>query len=262
MTLAVDQAVNQAGASLRNASSKTQGTGNGKQLGKEDFLNLMMVQMANQDPLDPMDSDQMMQQMAALGTVEQLQGVNAQLGKVVSTQEGIARASAFSYLDKDVEIGTNTLDVREGNVPPASYSLEGPADKVYAHIINEEGEPIRVIKLESQQAGMHSFTWDGTDNDGDQVSNGIYQYRVVATTEDGESINVSQFKKGRVSSVSFENGQAMGVVNGEQIPLTKVKGVNEISGKRFDDALPLPIKKSIQPKQPILQPLKAGVKAP
>ena len=135
MTLAVDQAVKQASSSLRNASIKTQGTGNNKQLGKEDFLNLMMVQMANQDPLDPMDSEQMMQQMAALGTVEQLQNVNTQLAKMVTTQDGIARASAFSYLDKDVEVGVNTLEVSGGVVPPASYALEGPADKVFASLI-------------------------------------------------------------------------------------------------------------------------------
>ncbi len=263
MTLAVNQAINQAGTSLRNASSKTHGDGSdNKQLGKEDFLNLMMVQMANQDPMDPMDSDQMMQQMASLGTVEQLQNVNAQLKTMVNTQEGIARASAFSYLDKDVEIGTNTLEMREGSTPLASYSLDGAADKVFAHIISAEGEPVRVIKLDSQRAGLHNFTWDGADNDGDTVSNGTYHYRVTAKTEDGESINVKQFKKGRVASVSFENGQPIGVVNGERVSLDKVKGVNEVSEKRFDQALPLPIKQTIQPKEPIMQPLPVDVKKP
>ena len=263
MTLAVDQAVKQAGSSLRNASIKTQGTEeNNKQLGKEDFLNLMMVQMANQDPLDPMDSEQMMQQMAALGTVEQLQNVNSQLAKVVTTQDDIARASAFSYLDKDVEVGINTLEVSGGAVPPASYALEGPADKVFAHIINQEGEPIRLIKLESQPQGKHSFTWDGTDNDGDPVADGIYQYRVVATTEEGENIAVSQFKKGRVSSVSYENGRPMGIVNGEKTPLSRVHKVSEVSEKRFDHAAPLPIKKSIEPKQPILKPLPLDIEKP
>ena len=250
MTAEVQQAVNQAGASLRNTATKTHGGGNGdeKKLGKQDFLNLMMTQLANQDPLDPMDSEKMMQQMTSLGTVEQLQSVNAQLAKMAKVQEGIGRASAFAYIDKDVEVGTDTLKIKGGGTLPASYTLKGHADQVWVHIVNPEGEPVRVLKQDAQPQGTHSFTWDGTDNDGDTVPDGLYQYRVVANTEDGEKIGVDQFKKGRVSSVNFENGQAVALVNGEKVPLSKVKGVSQQSERLFDPALPFPIKKDLKPK--------------
>lgn len=254
MSLEVHNAVNQAGASLRNAASRTQGQSqDNKELGKQDFLNLMMTQMANQDPLDPMDSEKMMQQMAALGTVEQLQNVNAKLDNMVVGQNDIARATAFSYINKDVEVGSDTI-VYDGNeMSPASYSLDSNADKVSIYIISPEGEPVKIIKKEDQSIGSHSFVWNGTDNEGDPVAHGNYRYRIVATSEDGEKIGVNQFKKGRISSVSFENGRPTANINGEMVPLSKVKGVSNVTEQRFGNALPLPIKTSITPKAPALQ---------
>lgn len=264
MTGAVQQAINQAGTSLRSTATKTHGAGEGdeKKLGKQDFLNLMMTQLANQDPLDPMDSEKMMQQMTSLGTVEQLQGVNAQLGKMAKVQEGIGRASAFAYIDKDVEVGTDTLKVNGGGTLPASYTLKGHAEQVLVQIVNREGEPVRVLKQDSQPQGTHSFSWDGTDNDGDMVPDGLYQYRVVASTEDGERIEVDQFKKGRVSSVNFENGQAVALVNGEKVPLAKVKGVSQQSERQFDQAVPFPLKKDLKPKPLIFNPQPLNVNQP
>ncbi len=250
MSLAVHQAVNQAGASLRNAASKTTGQqgDESKQLGKSDFLNLMMTQMSNQDPLDPMKSEQMMQQMAALGTVEQLQNLNVKMDKMVSLQDEMSRSSAFAYLDKDVKIGTDSLQIREGITAPAAYSVSGNADKVFAHIISPEGEAIRKIDLGSQAKGSHSFIWDGKDSDGDVVSNGTYKYRIVASTEDGEKIDVNLFKAGRISGVDFEDGRPVATINGEKLPLSNIKGASNQSERRYDHAVPLPIKKTIQPR--------------
>lgn len=256
MSLAVHNAISQAGSSLRNAAVKTQGTDNNndKELGKQDFLNLMMTQMANQDPMDPMDSEKMMTQMAALGTVEQLQNVNKQLDTMVSGQHDIARASAFSYIDKDVEVGSNSLKLAGGKPAPASYSLDGNAERVQIHILTPEGDPVRVIKKEGLNQGSHSFNWDGTDNEGDMLPQGEYKYKVFASTGDGEKIGVNQFKKGRVSSVNFESGRPTLVVNGEDIPLHQIKGVNTETEKRFEHTTPLPIKTKVLPKGPILNP--------
>ena len=72
----INQAIHINKTGLRNASASN--SMGGKELGKQDFLNLLMTQMANQDPLDPMKSENMMQQLAAMGTVEQLQNLNNQ----------------------------------------------------------------------------------------------------------------------------------------------------------------------------------------
>ena len=94
----VNQAIQINKTGLRNASA-TNSMG-GKELGKQDFLNLLMTQMANQDPLDPMKSENMMQQLAAMGTVEQLQNLNNQTAQLMALQQDISRAStAVSYYE-------------------------------------------------------------------------------------------------------------------------------------------------------------------
>ena len=87
----VEQALQINATSLRNRAAKS--SNDGKELGKQDFLNLLMTQMANQDPMDPMDSQGMMQQLASLGTVEQLQNLNSQTAKMMEIQQHIARNS-------------------------------------------------------------------------------------------------------------------------------------------------------------------------
>ena len=69
----IEQALQVNASDLRNRAAKN--SNDGKELGKQDFLNLLMTQMANQDPMDPMDSEGMMKQLASLGTVEQLQNL-------------------------------------------------------------------------------------------------------------------------------------------------------------------------------------------
>ena len=119
-----------AATGLRNRAS-TNST-DGKELGKQDFLNLLMTQMANQDPLDPMDSAGMMQQLAAMGTVEQLQNLNNQTAKLMAIQQQIARATSGSLLDKDVEVGANEIPLKNGDSVPVAYKLEGSADRGHA----------------------------------------------------------------------------------------------------------------------------------
>ena len=77
----VQQAITTAKSTQQNMTAR--GTADNRELGKQDFLNLLMTQLANQDPTDPMKPEQMMQQMASLGTVEQLQNLNAQTRQVI-----------------------------------------------------------------------------------------------------------------------------------------------------------------------------------
>mgnify|MGYP001476470017 CR=1 FL=1 len=106
----VEQALQVNATSLRNQAAKS--SNNGKEMGKQDFLNLLMTQMANQDPLDPMNSEGMMQQLASLGTVEQLQNLNSQTAKMMEIQQHIARSTAGSLLGKDVEVGARDASSR------------------------------------------------------------------------------------------------------------------------------------------------------
>tara|TARA_Y100001970_G_C14203021_1_gene842288 strand:- start:59 stop:838 length:780 start_codon:yes stop_codon:yes gene_type:complete len=236
----IDQTIQVNATSLRNRAAKN--SNDGKELGKQDFLNLLMTQMANQDPLDPMDSEGMMRQLASLGTVEQLQNLNSQTAKMMEVQQHIARSTAGSLLGKDVEVGAREIPLRNGDTVPVSYKLEGTADRVMLLVQDSTGEMIREINLESRAKGTHEFSWDGRDNDGDIMPDGNYSYNVFARTDGGEEIGVTLTKSGQVSMVRFDGNNPMLKINGEWVQARDVIGLGNNSNLRYQNALPLPAK--------------------
>ena len=137
----VNQTINVAQTSQRQLA--TSNSKDGKELGKQDFLNLLMTQMSHQDPMDPMNTDSMMQQMASLGTVEQLQNLNAKTDSLLNYQEQLMRSGSAGFLGKDVEVQANEIQLMNGASAPISYELVGDADEVVLQIMNDVGDVVR-----------------------------------------------------------------------------------------------------------------------
>lgn len=234
----VEQALQVNASSLRNQAAKS--SNDGKEMGKQDFLNLLMTQMANQDPLDPMDSEGMMQQLASLGTVEQLQNLNSQTAKMMEIQQHIARSTAGSLLGKDVEVGAREIPLNNGDTIPVTYKLDGSAERVMLLVHDSTGQMIREINLESRAQGEHEFAWDGRDNDGDMMPNGNYSYNVFARTDGGEDVGVTLTKSGQVSMVRFEGSDPLLKINGEWVQAKEIVGMGNKSKLRYQSAAPLP----------------------
>ena len=241
----VQQAINTAKTTQLNMTAR--GTADNRELGKQDFLNLLMTQLANQDPTDPMKTEQMMQQMAALGTVEQLQNLNAQTRQVIGLQKQIARASASSLLGRDVEVGSTSLSM-QGSVPqPVSFKLQGDAEQVVVHVFDSNGDLVRRVDLKARGMGEHQFVWDGLDGDGDTMPDGNYRFDVVAKTADNGEVPVAISKTGTVAGVRFDSKQPMVQINGEWIIADKILGMSNLSERRFGQATPLPLKEDLLP---------------
>lgn len=243
----IEQALQVNASDLRNRAAKN--SNDGKELGKQDFLNLLMTQMANQDPMDPMDSEGMMKQLASLGTVEQLQNLNSQTAKMMEVQQHIARSTAGSMLGKDVEVGAREIPLKNGNTIPVNYKLDGSADRVMLLVHDSTGEMIREINLESRAKGSHEFAWDGRDNDGDLMPNGNYSYNVFARTDGGEEVGVTVTKSGQVSMISFEGNDPLLKVNGEWVQAKEIIGIGNQSSLRYQSAVPLPHKTELVPRK-------------
>ena len=249
----VEQSIQVNKTGLRNVAAKN--SQDGKQLGKQDFLNLLMTQMANQDPLDPMKSENMMQQLAAMGTVEQLQNLNEKTAQLMSVQQDISRASAGNLLGKDVEIGSQSLSLNNGQVLPVAYRLTGEADRVQLMVHDSSGEVVRQFKLDNLNQGSHEFQWDSRDADGDLLSDGIYHYNVFAKTDSGEDINVSYSKTGQVGMIRFDGSSPMVQINGEWLHGKDILGIDDRSVRRFGPAVPLPLRSELDSRKPAFEVL-------
>jgi flagellar basal-body rod modification protein FlgD len=205
--------------------------------------------MSHQDPMDPMNTDSMMQQMASLGTVEQLQNLNAKTDSLLNYQEQLMRAGSAGFLGKDVEVQANEIQLLNGTSAPVSYELVGEADEVIIQIINDSGDVVRQITKEARGQGHHNILWDGLDNEGDPLSDGIYSVNVVARTNEGARVDTSLSKSGQVQDIRFENGGAQIKVNNEWIPTGDIKGLGDKTDRRFAQSQPMPLHTELQLRQ-------------
>ncbi|MCG8508103.1 MAG: flagellar hook assembly protein FlgD [Rhodospirillales bacterium] len=190
------------------------------------FLNLLVTQLKNQDPLDPMDSSEFTSQLVQYASVEQQIYQNAHLEKLIGLEETAQVASMVDYLGTTIQANGNTFFLEDGKAK-FSYAMAENSKETLITIVDEDGETV-FTGPGSNDAGYHEFEWDGKDSDGIQLEDGIYGVKVTAVDAFKASIGVSQTVYGRVTGAGAENGDVV-LYLGDSIavPLDAVLSVNE-----------------------------------
>lgn len=170
------------------------------------FLTLLTAQLENQDPLNPMDNAQMTSQLAQLSTVEGINTMNANMQKLLDQLGGGGLTQAVAFIGKDVVVEGDQL-VLSDNGALGAVDLSAAANSVTLQITNEAGEVVRNLDLGALGSGYHEFAWDGLNNQGEVLTNGVYTFKATAMQSDG-SANVTQFVAARVNAVSLNAGTA------------------------------------------------------
>lgn len=224
------------------------------QLSKDDFLKLLMAQVTHQDPLNPMDSQGMMEQLTGMGSLEQLININDNLANLNSGQTDIVRANAYSYLNKDVTVRGGGVNVLQGQAPGLQYRIPREAGVVKVNIIDQQGEAVRSLDLGAQAPGHHTVDWDGKNSQGQKVPDGSYRYSVTAKGVDNEPLSVDLFRQAKVSGVRFENGTPKLKIGDEDITLSDVIEMSNRSERIFGDRLPATLRQDIRTRPPMTKP--------
>jgi len=163
------------------------------------FLTLLTTQLKNQDPLSPMDNAQMTSQLAQISTVDGIERLNTTLASLMAGQQSSETLQAAALVGRGVLVPGSTLSL-SGTGAVGGYNLDAAADKVVLNITDGNGLQVAQVDLGAQDAGTHSFTWDGTTATGEKAANGNYKISVKATTGES-SVSVSALQLGVVSSV-------------------------------------------------------------
>ena len=137
------------------------------------FLTLLVAQLKNQDPTNPMENNELTSQLAQISTVSGIEKLNTTLGSISGQIDNSQSLQASNLIGHGVMIpGTTVLagtGSEEGAVTtttPFGVELQQAADKVTATITDKNGAVVRTIDIGELTAGVHSFTWDGTLTDG------------------------------------------------------------------------------------------------
>lgn len=185
-------------ASLNPARGSAAGTGETSP--QDRFLKLLVTQLKNQDPLNPVDNAQMTSQLAQISTVDGIEKLNATMRMILEGSSENQAMQAAAMIGHSVLVPGSGLALGQGGAA-GGIELAGPADRVTVTIRDGSGLTVKTLELGGQSAGARGFTWDGSTDAGGTAAAGAYTVSVAAT-RGSESVSVSPLQWGTVSSVT------------------------------------------------------------
>lgn len=193
------------------------------QMGKDEFLKLLTYQLQHQDPMNPMDQGKMTGELAQFSQLEQLAALNKKFEEGNKTQGLQDKFYAASFVGKKVVTHGSSLDLKNSGDPgDVLFKLDGEAAKVMVRIHDEKNNIIGEIWKDGMSAGGHQVTWDGVSLDGTPAVKGKYRIQVKAWDQMGQEVGARTEATGVVSSVTFDEGEPVLLVNGQKIYLRDV----------------------------------------
>jgi flagellar basal-body rod modification protein FlgD len=173
------------------------------------FLTLLTTQLKNQDPLNPMDNAQMTSQLAQISTVDGIERLNATLASMMSNSSTQQTLQAAALVGHGALVSGKNLQLGEAGAI-GGYDLASGADILKIEIKDGNGNVVRTITLEDQDAGVQNFVWDGKNNDGAAVEEGNYNFTVTAV-QGTSDVKVDALQFGYISGVVRNSNGTLGI---------------------------------------------------
>lgn len=149
-----------------------------------DFLHLLMTQLQNQDPTSPLDTNQFTSQLVQFAGVEQQINTNTSLGQLIQLTQGGEMMQGSAMVGKQVVVQSDHIPLQKGS-GTVQFTASGPGPVAIA-IYSDSGQKIRDVSLTATQ-GTNTWTWDGTDDNGNSVPDGSYRIAVMGGNADGST---------------------------------------------------------------------------
>jgi len=196
------------------------------ELGKDDFLKLMMAQMKYQDPMNPMDGTAFSAQLAQFSSLEQLTNINTSLTQSINANlmlaESVNNTMSATLIGKEVKLSNTTIQKNGQDEANIGYTLPGDAVSVKISIYNEAGMLVKTIEDASTDKGDSKLSWDFTDNDGNNLPDGSYTFSVEAEGANGNLMDVTHFLYGKIAGVKFTTEGTKLLVNNSEYLLSDI----------------------------------------
>ncbi|MFT4273516.1 MAG: flagellar hook assembly protein FlgD [Pantoea sp.] len=172
------------------SSSSSSSTGNSAEDLQNQFLTMLVTQLQNQDPTNPMDNSQLTTQLAQINTLSGIEKLNTTLGSIsgqISTSQNLQSTTLIGH---GVMVDGSQILVGSGTTTPFGVELTTASTATTATIKDSTGATVRTIDLGALSSGVHTFSWDGTLTDGSTAPDGKYTVSIAAS--DGSTQLVAQ----------------------------------------------------------------------
>lgn len=188
------------------------------------FLRLLVAQLKNQDPLNPVDNAQMTSQMAQISTVTGIDQLNTTLKQMAASFSASQSLQAAAMIGRNVLVPGAELQLQNG-AAQGGASLAQPVDKLTVSIIGASAQVLHQVDLGPQAAGVVNFQWDGVTDNGATAAPGSYSFKVEAV-QGGNRIDVVALALGRVTGVTQGvNGTMLNIGGMAPVAVSDVKQV-------------------------------------
>jgi len=210
--------------SQQAASSSSTTTTGSTALGKDAFLQLLVTQMKNQNPLDPQDNTAFVAQLAQFSSLEAMQNLESSVDSISTTYQSSQALQASSLVGRSVTVdaGSTTVDTSKGMT--GSVAVATATSSATVKVYDSNANLVDTINLGTQPVGTTSFTWDGKNADGTVATAGNYSF--VAT--DGSGTALTTYLPATVNSVTMGAAGAemtLNLAGGTSVGLSKVQSV-------------------------------------
>lgn len=214
-------------ANWTDPSKKARVAGN-PNLDKDAFFKLMLTQMKNQDPTNPMKSHEMAAQLANFSSLEQMQNMNKTLEEMKSGQKPTENFQALNLIGKAVA-GDSSKVIRGANDKDHDFKFTLPmeASEVSVKVRDSEGNIVRTYNLKGLKMGENKITWNGEDDKSMKAAPGEYQFIAEAKGSDGKKIALKTDFDGVITGVSYSSDGPVLHVGNQAIRFADVKKITD-----------------------------------
>ena len=212
--------------SSTNNSNVQYATKSNSEMDKDAFLKLMIAQLQNQDPLEPLDGTDYSAQLAQFSSLEQMQNINETLNMSLDANylltQSITNTMTAGLIGKEAKIAGDTVKFEGQDKTIIGYELPAPADSIVVNVYDSNGAKVKSFKDLDTHAGQYKLDWDFTDDMGNKVSVGEYRVEIEAKTRGLQAMEVAQYFVGIIDGVRYSSSGTSIVINNLEYQVSDV----------------------------------------
>jgi len=210
-------------STVSSGSTTTTTTSGSVAASQDQFLQLLVTQIQNQNPLDPLDNAEFTSQLSQFAMLEELTQINTSLEQNMVYSQSLNNTMLLGLVGKHAVVEGDQVEVSEGEI--SSSQIQAAAAGVATVEVRSESGALVDSYTREINAGWNDVTWDGVESDGDTAEDGTYTVSVSVEDRAGNELDVVTYMSGLVESIRFENNLALLNVGGRDYYASEIAKV-------------------------------------
>ena len=189
------------------------------EIGKLDFMDLLVAQIRNQDPMDPMDNAEFTSQITQFTMLEEMSAMTSKMDESIMMSAALNNTAMLGLIGKNVTVEGDRLEVVDGVVSGNALACDGPGT-AEIEIIDSNGNVVDTVR-QTVDKGLNTISWDGVLDDETMAEDGDYTMRVTLRNQD-MTINSITLMTGPVEGLRYDNSVGVVTIAGEEFYVSEI----------------------------------------